>query len=317
MRLKLFCSIWLYAFASPAIAQYTPTMEADPSEIGIEGNVLINELLSAFTPATEQNDLKLCKLIQPSYQERRKSSYRRYAKGAKGELDEALRCLVFKSGEQKDVPRYLRAGLSLSDLYCDTYFRRISLHSSKRRFARSGINDVGAAVSAILGLASVTGAVTGGISAGFGVADGFIRNYDDTFLVASDLPGLQTKVRSKQEEYRAALVAKTPDEYPDATTAIIRYANFCSFTGMRAMINKTLTESSTPTESMSAITKRVSDAMIAAETINETVEAARLARAAAKVAPGTPAPAPAVAPVPAIPPVTNSTILKELPPTPQ
>lgn len=273
-------------------------MEADPTEIGIEGNVLINELLQAYEPmAAGPNEI--CRAILPSRQESEKLSYVRYTKSPTDRrLPSVMQCLQFKQFDndakaEKAVARHLNAGFALSNLYCDTFFRRISMHSAKRRFARGAVNDVGAAISAILGLSGAGGALAGGIGAGFGLVDGTIRQYDDAFLVAADLPTLQNAVREKQDEYQANIRKVHPKNYADATMYIIRYANFCSFTGMRALItNKLAPAPINPAETMAKAAEYIASYQTMTEAVakkkKELEEAAK-----AKKAEAAPAAAPA------------------------
>ena len=285
-------------------ASFRPTMDADASEIGIEGNVLINELLAAYEEIPPVADSSsgdssksaktfpteaVCSAILPAYQERSKETYARYAErsvnGAptSGRLIKEFRCLRFRTVyKPTDVSRHLNAGFALSDLYCDTFFRRISRHSSKRRFARGVVNDVGAAISAVLGLSGVTGALAGGVGAGFGLADGTFRNYDENFLVAADLPNLQSAVIKKQAEYRAEIAKSPPDNFADATVHIIRYANYCSFTGMRAIINYKLTEAPDPAKAMATMVDYIAQYQTLTEAVADKQK--ELKAAAAKAA---------------------------------
>lgn len=229
---------------------FRPTMEADAPISGGEGIMLANGLRIAYTSFKEtdgKNDESPCPKTKPGYQERDRYEYRRYTKSR--EDTSPFTCMRFKrlsdyDGDQAkfqaDVDQYLSTGLALSDYYCETFFRRIALHSASRKFARSGVNDAGTAVSLVLGLAAAGSATTGGVGAGFGLVESFFKNYDDAFLVASDLPRLETAVLEKQEEYRFKLSKATISSFEGATSAILRHAYYCSFTGMRSLINEKL-----------------------------------------------------------------------------
>lgn len=227
---------------------FRPTMEADAPITGGEGIVLSHNLSKAYV---EDKTMLSCQSTRPGFQEKGNYQYRSYARpdGRTARFE----CIRFRTaadfaneGENsRDLYKaavldHLEAGFALSDFYCDTFFRRIALRSSSRKFARSGANDVGAAVSATLGLTAAGSAVTGGVGAGFGLIDSFFRNYDEAFLVASDLPNLENAVIRAQTEYREKLDHAKITSFPSATTAILRYAYFCSFTGMRGLINEKL-----------------------------------------------------------------------------
>lgn len=216
---------------------FTPTMDADPTEIGGEGLILMTELSKAYV--REKTDL--CDHLLPSFQEEAKHTYSRHNKPPQTAAT-IFRCYGFRpvvdEADKAAVASYLRSGFALSDLYCDTFFRRIAKHSNQRRYARNNVNDVGAAVSAVLGLAAAGSGLTGGVGAGFALSDNLFRNYDDNFLVTADLQTLQPKVRDEQDKFRAQSYAAMPENYQDAHIAIIRYANLCSFTGMKSLLNQ-------------------------------------------------------------------------------
>lgn len=245
-RLALIAAMAMATAACTTANSFTPTMEADPSEVGNEGLALVTEMLSAYeaVPASERSGL--CDLVLPSYQEEQKHSYRRYGArvGSAGQRTEDLfRCRRFKRDpEVADVARYLKNGFALSDLYCENFFRRIALRWSQRRFARDTTNDVGAAVSAILGLTNVASPVTGGVGAAFGLIDGTFRNYDEIFVVDADLPGLQKLVRAERTKIREKLAPgkNYPTEYSDAFSAIQHYATLCSYIGMKGLLSESM-----------------------------------------------------------------------------
>jgi hypothetical protein len=220
-----------------------PTMGGEAPLTGGEGIALVNELQNAFTkvPSVDPN---LCEYTVPQHQGIQSEPYRRYLK--KGAKQNQFVCIQYrKPTNDAEVMAHMDAGFDLTDLYCDTFFRRISEHSNQRRFARGLVNDVGAAVTAVLGLTKVTSPIVGGVGAGFGLADSSFRNYDDSFLVSADLATLQTRVYTEQDTFREkAMARKDIKRFSHANSIILRYANFCSYTGMRGLINKSLNNSS-------------------------------------------------------------------------
>lgn len=114
-------------------------------------------------------------------------------------------------------------------------------------FARGGVNDVGAAITALLGFASAGSAVTGATGAGFGLFDSTFRNYDEAFLVHEDLPALQKLVVAEQAKFKTSLFAENnkanfPVSFQEASSAINDYARTCTFTGMRGLLNESMIE---------------------------------------------------------------------------
>lgn len=209
-------------------------------------------MLKAFrkVDGTKKGDnelLELCRTLLPSYQESGSKQLRKYKDGS-SPYDKA--CYVYKDVEAdgKGPINYLNSGMALTDYYCDIFFDRISERTAKRQFSRGTVNDVGAAVSAVLGLASAGSGVTGGIGAGFGLLDSGIQNYDQAFVVDADLPALQKLVRAEQEKLRSNTFdddkenGTTPKSYQEAAIQIMRYANTCSFTGMRGLLTQSMLE---------------------------------------------------------------------------
>lgn len=222
-------------------------MEADPTEIGAESIVLQNQLSLAYTrdrpnrlQADAGADPDICRYTQPSYQELNKYAYTRHSSGGgKSTATDKFRCLYLREDPAPaDVRNHLLAGIALSDLYCDTYFRRIARRWNERLFLRNTTNDVGAAVSAILGLAKAGSGITGGVGAGFGLADGAFRNYDNVFVVSPDLPAMQNLVKENQKRVREEALAAGLTDFYSAQSRIIEYARLCSYTGMKGLLNQ-------------------------------------------------------------------------------
>ncbi len=261
------CSSW----------NYRPTMEADPPETGVDGIVYIIELGKAYQTVTTQESV-MCNKFEPSFQEKDKHSYYRYS-GKEASTAARFGCLAFKeikgSEGQAMVANHLRAGFALSDLYCKTFFRRISSHSAKRGFMRNNANDVGAAVSAILGLTKVSSAVTGGVGAGFGLVDGVFRTYDQQFLISPNLDSLQTRVFTEQRAFAAKVWAKPPTDLFEASTLIADHANYCSYVGMKTLIDDSLAKSSDSSSPVDAVARFI----VAKETVEKAVKAEEERRA--------------------------------------
>lgn len=254
-------------------------MEADPPETGVDGLVFITELGKAYKTAKPEDSV-MCDKFEPSFQEGDKHSYKRYASKVESTA-KRFGCLVFKDTKgvegQALIANHLRAGFALSDLYCKNFFRRISLHSAKRGFMRNNANDVGAAISAILGLTKTSSAVTGGVGAGFGLIDGVFRTYDQQFLISPNLDSLQTRVFTEQRTFAAKVWATPPTDLFDASTKIADHANYCSYVGMKTLIDDSLAKSSDSSSPVEAVARFI----VAKETVEKAVKAEEERRAAA------------------------------------
>lgn len=229
---------------------FRPTMASDAPLTGYEGRVLQLEMMRPFENASADDHpmSEFCKLVSTTFQE--SGSERAKRRGASNETsasETSDTCLVYKQDpEPDDVRSYVVSGMAYTDYLCDIFFARIAERSAKREFGRSTANDVGTAVSAILGLANAGSQVTGGIGAGFGLLDSGISNYDQSFTVDADLPALQKLVWSEQTKIRNEILGaedastNIPSSYQGAAIQIMRYANTCSFTGMRGLLTESM-----------------------------------------------------------------------------
>lgn len=143
-----------------------------------------------------------------------------------------------------DVRRYLSAGYTLSDMYCSRYFRKSDESSRRRKFGRSVTNDVGTAITTVLGLANAGQDAVAALAAGTGLADSSWRNYDDSFMISPELSSVQGLVEAAQDNYRSKTLGKSADMPADFSTAqhmIQRYANLCSHLGMKRLVQESAT----------------------------------------------------------------------------
>lgn len=225
--------------------QFRPTMGGDQAALGIESLVYLNELQRAYV-----SDTGCIMNALPSLQNVESESFRRLKKPGESDLEAAARlgCVRFNTANVNadDFKAHLAAGLGLADLYCDDYFRRITLRKQTRQFGRSTTNDVGTAASVGLGLASAGSILTGGAGALFGLADGIFRNYDAAFVVEPDLGKMLDLVKSAQGSMRDSFKTNPPVSYAEANAGITAYAQLCSYAGMDDLLNVALEAGSDP-----------------------------------------------------------------------
>jgi hypothetical protein len=140
------------------------------------------------------------------------------------------------------VVHFMNAGMTLSDYYCDLFFRQANASARQRRFGRNVSNDVGGAIATALGLAGAASGVVGGVAAGFSFADSSFRNYDESFMVDADLSKMRRLVLSAQDNMKLGINANPPRTVFAAESKIIRYAGLCSFLGMQDLLNESVGE---------------------------------------------------------------------------
>ena len=141
------------------------------------------------------------------------------------------------------------SGLTLSDIYCEDFFRQANATARQRQFARGATNDVGGAIQAILGLAKATTGVISGVGAGAAFADSTFRNYDESFMVDADLSRMRRLVNAAQDKMRLDFKSQDKPEAKNskltvfaAESRIQRYAGLCTFLGMKNLLDASLAD---------------------------------------------------------------------------
>ncbi|HEX8486637.1 hypothetical protein [Sphingomonas sp.] len=150
------------------------------------------------------------------------------------------------------VTRFTGAGMALSDLYCDRFFRSTNQAARKRRFGSGLATDASTLVAGVLNLAK---AGADGITAstlGFNAINGTFRNYDQSFMVDADLSKLRRLVLSAQDNMRLRIDNEPPKTIFAAESTILRYAGLCSFLGMQDLLNTSVTEKTAQIEQQNA-----------------------------------------------------------------
>lgn len=175
---------------------------------------------------------------------------------------DALRRLEFAN---EIVIRFINAGMTLSDFYCDRFFRVANVSSRKRRFTRNLSNDVGGAIATAMGLARVASGVVGGVAGGFAFADSSFRNYDESFMVDADLSKMRRLVLSAQDNMKLEIRNSPPETIFGAESKVIRYAGLCSFLGMQDLLNESIAEKTVKIEDRNKTLKEGDSGKVPAE----------------------------------------------------
>jgi hypothetical protein len=151
------------------------------------------------------------------------------------------KCLMFRTdGTQEEVDIYLRSAFTLTNSLCDDFFRSTNAAALHRQNVRTNINDVGTFVTAILGISNAGSIATSAVASATGFGDGLVRNYDASYLVTPDLATLQPLVRAEQVEVRKSIMADHPATFETARDAALRYAEPCTYLGMKRLLTKSV-----------------------------------------------------------------------------
>ena len=153
----------------------------------------------------------------------------------------AGRCAKYKTLEDANrngaITRYLEAGFGLTDLYCQRYFVIAAESAQKRRFQRNTGSTVDALVNAVLGVAKAGETALTVANAGFEAYDSTYQNIEDAFMVSPEIENVRKLVHAAQLDYRTQSSAQIPGSYQAARSVIERYAGLCSYTGMKQLVN--------------------------------------------------------------------------------
>jgi hypothetical protein len=155
------------------------------------------------------------------------------------------RCVKFReleSGERVGaIRRYLEAGFGLTDMYCTRFFAIASESAQKRKFQRNAGSTADTLVNAVLGVAGAGETALAVANAGFEAIDSTYQNIGDSFLVAPELENVEKLVNSAQQDYRTRAFATLPSSYEGARSVIGGYAKHCTYTGMKQLVNDSVT----------------------------------------------------------------------------
>lgn len=150
---------------------------------------------------------------------------------------------VAESERTASMTRYLEAGFGLTDLYCQRFFIAASESAQRRRFQRNSFSAVDTLVNAVLGVSGAGETALAIANAGFQAVDSTYQNIEDAFLVAPDLANVRDLVHAAQADFRARSfdADRIPRSFEGARGVIERYAGMCSYTGMRQLVNDSVT----------------------------------------------------------------------------
>lgn len=241
--------------ACTSVERLRPDVEARTPPSRLEEIAYINVLREAFDDASSRSAMRS---LRPEcyggdntyFRGELSQGYREHTREQEGlppEQDGRRRsqCVTYRDGDPAAILRYVQAGFGLSDLYCQRFFIVASQAALRRRFARNVGTATDSLVGTVLSLATAGETAIGIINAGFGAIDSTFQNMDDSFMVAPDLENVRALVHASQDAYRTETLGKNlPQSYAAARAVIERYAGICSYTGMRRLVNVSVSDQS-------------------------------------------------------------------------
>ena len=144
-----------------------------------------------------------------------------------------------KSAEMRE---YLDAGYALATIYCERFFIIAKQSQLKREFQRDTGSNLDTLVGTVLSLSSAGDTATGIVNGVFGAVDATYQSIDDAFLVSPELGNVSDLVSAAQQQHRRNTEKDWPTTFPAARRNIEEYAGYCTYSGMRALVNKSVSE---------------------------------------------------------------------------
>lgn len=148
------------------------------------------------------------------------------------------------------VPRYQalkemwQAGVSYADLNCANYFDLASRQQTTRDFLAKEVQLLAGLTSAVQGLTGVSAKVISATASSFSFGQSAMSTYETTMALSPDIYLLQKAVQLKKRNQRKLLdnPALFAGSYYDVEQALLAYAEPCTFTGLKSIINEALQE---------------------------------------------------------------------------
>ncbi len=148
------------------------------------------------------------------------------------------------------LPRYQalkemwQAGISFADLSCAQFFDAASRQQTSRDFWGKEVQLLAGLTSAVQGVTGVSAKVISATASSFSFGQSAMSAYETTLALAPDIYLLQKAVQVKKAKQRSDL--DKPElfagSYYDVEQALLAYAQPCTFSGLKSIINEALQE---------------------------------------------------------------------------
>lgn len=238
-------------------------LSADPTETKDEKRILIGEMRNAYlgcdsslaTAIENGSGANGAEVRQREYQVS-SANCRNFApglaeykrpKGIDKKVD-AANDAVGSNEFQARVVRFMDAGTTLSDVYCDEFFRSVNLSARKRQFSKGLTTDTSTLVAGVLNLVKAGSAALTASTVGFNAVNSSFRNYDESFMVDADLAKMRRLVLAAQDSMKLKFEEEQPRTIFSAESKVMRYAGLCSFLGMKDLLNDSIAAKTTAIE---------------------------------------------------------------------
>lgn len=139
------------------------------------------------------------------------------------------------------ISDFVDAGITVSRMNCDSFFRTLQADKTKGNFARTQANTVGSTAISAMGLAGIATPYVAGAGAALGLLNATFDNVDSTFLVSPDIASLEALVNKAQMLLeQQILVDNPPKTFGQAERAVLGYDHICTYSGMKVLLNQSV-----------------------------------------------------------------------------
>lgn len=232
--------------ACTAVEPLRPDMEARPVPSRLDEIAYINGLRQAYA-SDKPNASAPCYIgakLRP-FRPKFVQGYRETDNDAE-QLSQTS-CVRFKeseadqnSGQARLIQDYLDNGFGLTDLYCSRFIMVAAEERQSRRLQRNTASAVDALVGVVLNAVSAGADALAVANGGFEAIDATYNNIDDAFVITPDKESLVRLIQNAQDAYRKQARDTPPRSFAEARSKVERYASFCTYDGMRALVNSSV-----------------------------------------------------------------------------
>lgn len=149
-----------------------------------------------------------------------------------------------RSKPADDIPArdFSEHGIVLVNMLCYRYFREATEARQQARYREGLTTNVSTVIGALLNLDGASNYATGAVTAIAGGLSNDYKSQDASFLPAPDLSAVQKLVAKAMDAQADEMRALKQPTYSQISVRLIRIAETCDFSGIRALVQQSATE---------------------------------------------------------------------------
>lgn len=136
---------------------------------------------------------------------------------------------------------YMDTGVTVADIYCERYFRRLAVQHADQKAGRGALNIADAATSGILGATGAAADTISIVSVLFSAGEAQYENIDAAYLVSPNISFVERLVtEARQTLYQEIVSDGGPKNYAQAERRLIAYHKLCTFNGVNRLVDEAI-----------------------------------------------------------------------------